>query len=202
LALNTRALENLRPYLKGSVLSLGYPDLIAKAATLQEIFKSGDRETKAAFERIGCTLRCVDFYRLKGVDKVVDLNEPVDLGKYDLVIDPGTIEHCFNVAQAFKNAAQAVKVGGFIFHIGSLSMVNHAFYSFSPTLFPDFYGANGFELVMLQGSHKDGVPIPIHPYQRMKIPEECVIHCIARKVEEKETRWPIQWKYRKQYGDR
>lgn len=201
MALNNRALEHLSPYLKGDVLSLGYPDLIADKQVLGRMF-GGLTETKAAFQRIGCRLKCVDFYKLNGVDEEVDLNVPVKLGQFDLVIDPGTIEHCFNVAQAFKNAAESVKVGGVIFHIGSMSMVNHAFYSFSPTLFQDFYEKNGFEVKLLQGLHKHGDAIKIHPYNRHTIPSECVIHCVAQRVKEVPIGWPIQWKYRKANGDR
>jgi hypothetical protein len=197
MALNTRALQILSSVRGRDHLSLGYPDLLPPKDEVQKITGVGSTDAKDVFK----TLKCVDFYKHKGVDETVDLCEPVDLGRYDLVIDPGTIEHCFNVAQAFKNAAQAVKVGGHIFHIGSLSMVNHAFYSFSPTLFYDFYKTNGFEISLFEGLHKKGMFLEsLHPYDRKPYPSECVIHCLARRVENKEIKWPIQWKYRKAFG--
>jgi hypothetical protein len=197
LALGPRALQILSQVRGRDHLSLGYPDLLPPKDEVQKITGVGSTDSKEVFK----TLKCVDFYKLDGVDETVDLCEPVDLGKYDLVIDPGTIEHCFNVAQAFKNAAQAVKVGGCIFHIGSLSMVNHAFYSFSPTLFYDFYQENGFEIEVFEGIHKNGMMLEsVDKYARKQYPSECVIHCLARRIENKKIKWPIQWKYRKKWG--
>ena len=79
---------------------------------------------------------------------VIDLNELIDSefhGKYDMVFDLGTSEHCFNVRECLSNVIKLLKIGGRVVHSVPLSgWINHGFYQFSPTLFFDFYGENGF----------------------------------------------------------
>ena len=49
--------------------------------------------------------------------------------KYDLIFDVGTLEHCFNVGQAFKNIMEMTKLGGTIF-MATASKINHGFWNF------------------------------------------------------------------------
>ncbi|OAI51419.1 hypothetical protein AYO47_07150 [Planctomyces sp. SCGC AG-212-M04] len=84
-------------------------------------------------------------------DELLDLNAqetPAHLqGKFDVVLDSGTLEHVFDLPAALRHASRMVKPGGRIIHLTpSSNCVEHGFYSVSPTLFHDFYGANGFEL--------------------------------------------------------
>ena len=54
-----------------------------------------------------------DIYSHLGVEKLMDLNEPLPYEykeKYDLIFDVGTLEHCFNVSQAFKNITEMTKL--------------------------------------------------------------------------------------------
>lgn len=162
MALPLHALKQLKPYLKGEVLSLGYPDLMATASQIEELFgykptkfteahkwhktKEPLPETFELFEFLGVKLTVVDFTKDRGMERIADLNHPQDLGEYDVVIDPGTIEHCFNIGQAFINAACAVKEGGLIMHLSPMTMLNHGFYNLNPTLYHDFYGQNGWDL--------------------------------------------------------
>jgi hypothetical protein len=71
----------------------------------------------------------------------VDLNYPEDWPeKYDVVIDGGTAEHCFNVGQVFANILSAVRPdGGIVVHVNPLNMMNHGFWNISPTAYADFY---------------------------------------------------------------
>src|SRR5688572_13688298 len=129
MALPLHALKVLAPYLKGAeVLSLGYPDLTVRSEDIERVFgfkptkvtnanewhglKDKLPETLEFFEAMGARLSIVDFTVDRGMEKVANLNEPHDLGKFDLVIDPGTLEHCFNIGQAMLNTASAVKLGG------------------------------------------------------------------------------------------
>ena len=114
------------------ILSLGYPDILATKEDIIRIFgvepasfvNTGKwhrvnyplPETTALFQQLGCELVCVDVHASRGVERIVDLNAPAELGKYDIVMDMGTIEHCFNIGQALKNAVNAVDIGGRIFH--------------------------------------------------------------------------------------
>lgn len=76
----------------------------------------------------------------------VDLNTALSLGapSRDLVIDPGTIEHCANAGHALMIAASAVARGGAIYHCSPLTMLNHGYYNLCPALFQDFYEQNGW----------------------------------------------------------
>lgn len=125
------------------VLSLGYPDILATKEDIIHIFGVEPAayvttgkwhevhhplpETVSLFNQLGAELECVDVYASRGIERIVDLNQPATLGTYDVVLDLGTIEHCFNIAQALKNAVDAVAVGGRIFHTSPVTMINHGF---------------------------------------------------------------------------
>jgi hypothetical protein len=200
-------LEVLEPHLRGaSILSLGYPDLAVTNADLQALFGvrapanqiTGRPDTAAALRALGATMRAIDVRRSRGVEEIVDLNVPQELGQYDLVLDAGTIEHCFNVGTALMNAAGAVRVGGRIFHTPPLSMVNHGFFNLCPTLLYDFYGQNGWEIELLVGREAmgRGASFSLDPIGRAPVPAECVIHCLARRTTEGPLLIPVQAKYR------
>jgi len=141
---------------------------------------------------------------------VVDLNHPLPEGltSYDLVLDGGTTEHCFNVPQVLANAVRLVKLGGHIVHVSPISgWINHGFYQFSPTLFFDYYATNGF--VDLRGDVVfDGRRIDLHNYLADDRPvprsdflgHTALIVFIARKVEERTPREPVQRYYREAFG--
>lgn len=73
---------------------------------------------------------------------------PVDLkGKFDFVIDAGTLFCCFNVPKAWENALNLLKSDGLILHLSGLTgYIGRSYYSFHPVLFRDFYAQNGFEI--------------------------------------------------------
>ena len=209
MALPFHALKQLKPYLNGEVLSLGYPDLMCSVREIESLFgytptkfteahkwhktKDPMPETLELFEKIGVNLTIVDFTASMGVEEIVNLNYPEDLGKYDVVIDPGTLEHCFNIGQAFINAANAVKDGGVIMHLSPMTMVNHGFYNLCPTLFNDFYMQNGWEV-------KEIKILPAFPYRinttgRFNTHMEYLIRCTAVKKADSTLNFPIQTKY-------
>jgi SAM-dependent methyltransferase len=84
----------------------------------------------------------------------VDLNRPLPdslRGRYDLLMDAGTTEHCFDVSRVLANAVAALKPGGYVCHLLPMTgWIDHGFYSFSPTLLLDFYAANGFDELELK----------------------------------------------------
>lgn len=83
----------------------------------------------------------------EGATHVRDLNQPVvPPRRYDTVIDLGTSEHVFDVAQALRNTAGLCAVGGQILHVLPGDNLNgHGFWQFSAEAFFSFYGeANGF----------------------------------------------------------
>jgi hypothetical protein len=171
-------LEALK-YLRGRVLSLGYPDGLS------------DADLK------DCELVVVDAVRHRGTETLADLNEPQKFGEFDFVIDPGTVEHCANVGLAMASAVRAVKVGGHIIHTAPVSMVNHGYFNFSPSFFPDFYRANGLELVRCDLFDLEHKPVRVENlHGRCHFPPETWALVVGRRVAKSPATFPVQgiWK--------
>lgn len=81
---------------------------------------------------------------------VHDLNKPIPdefKGKYDFVFDGGTIEHIFDIRMALENITHLLAEDGVVIHSSPMhNYVDHGFYSFSPTLFMDYYLVNKWEI--------------------------------------------------------
>lgn len=211
------------------ILSLGYPDVLASSRQIARIFGESlaanlvyradsaeilrwhgsanpeDRvpDATSLFALLGYDLETMDIVPARGGEMIHDLNEPVPQHygeRYAAVLDAGTIEHCFNVAQAVKNVAHMVARGGAAMHINPLNMYNHGFYNFSPTWYHDFYETNGFVVGSLR-LVADTAVAPrvgqIPPYARFKeVPENSMLLVVAWRREICSLRWPIQKKYR------
>lgn len=194
-----------------TILSLGYPDILATQAEVEEIFGvhvDGTTnfgrwhgvdyplpETLEFMQKIGSTLKCVDIVASRGCEEICDLNHPHELGKFDLVIDGGTIEHCFQIGTALLNAANAVKVGGRIMHGNPLSMMNHGFYNLCPTLMWDFYKQNGWEFEQFYIIDKKKKMYDAPPMKRFIAPNESSLFCLVKRPHDKELKYPMQAKY-------
>jgi SAM-dependent methyltransferase len=215
------------------VLSLAHPDMLMPADRVGDLFQrfdatriaprrdSGDvrkrhglpeqygdlPETRSLFDAAGCDITILDVVEAGDIDDIVDLNEVLPekyRSAFDLVIDPGTVEHCFNIGFAIRNAAEAVRDGGFVLHANPMSMFNHGFYNLNPTLFYDFYSQNGFEVQMIAAmtgpaAARKFVDIPAVKRFRNAPPEARMVS-VARRVEMREIRWPTQTKYGGQPG--
>jgi SAM-dependent methyltransferase len=210
-------------------LLLAYPDLLVPRAALVQILGedalAGVRErddsaqawqyhglggvaepmydSLALLERIGVDAVVIDAAKLRGMERVVDLNHalPADLARaFDLVVDTGTCEHCFNVAQAFANSCEALAAGGMLVHAAPLTRINHGFWSFNPTLYPDFFGDNGFDLLLLTGvtgSLAQGFrPFAVDAFARFEAPPGAALYVVAQRREVRDLSWPVQRKYR------
>lgn len=211
-------------------ISFGYPDILASEDQLFELFGDevsrelrfrpdsesilkwhsatalADRivESRHFFSLIGYDLTIADIAIVRGDELLVDLNEPLQPNltahSFDLVIDGGTAEHCFNIGQAFKNMAELVKVGGCILHINPASMFNHGFYNLNPTLYSDFYAENGFRLLFLKAAaNMVFAPqlIDVPTVKRIReLPINASILCAAQRDLQQPVRWPMQAKYR------
>lgn len=80
-----------------------------------------------------------------------DLNQPVPQelhGRYDCILDGGTIEHVFHFPNAIRSCMDMLAVGGHYVAITPAdNQIGHGFYQFSPELyFRIFSAANGFEV--------------------------------------------------------
>jgi len=173
-ALRFIAREHRRKPFTGPVLTLGRQDVFATMDAIHALLVSegisptdlwrGERtrtdtptcighrtepQGVAFFRLLGVTeVLALDCSPYEGADIVHDLNCPAPEAlhdRFDLIVDGGTTEHVFDVRQALTNIARMLKIGGRVIHISPANnWVNHGFYQFSPTLFYDYYGGNGF----------------------------------------------------------
>ncbi|MCW0232718.1 MAG: hypothetical protein OJJ21_03875 [Ferrovibrio sp.] len=164
-------------------------------------------DSLALFDRLGVDLVVADIAALHGSERIVDLNQPLpdDLARrFDLVIDPGTCEHCFNVGMAFRNVCESVRLGGYLVHTAPLTFINHGFWNFSPTIYPDYFEANGFALHHLGGHAPtaDGLlaPFAVDPFRRFDPPLRGVLYVVAERTGTQAPVWPVQRKYRQMLG--
>ena len=213
------------------VASLGYPDLLVTPERLAgffgaEVLASATRrpdidnilalhgltgqmdrvyDTVELLARRGIRMDCLDIVASRGSEIIVDLNEqiaPTLVNQYEIVLDGGTMEHCFNVPQVLKNILSMTKVGGFIIHVNPLNMFNHGFYSFSPTFYHDFYKQSGNRLAAAIYGFNGPALAPntftLPPVQRFdQAPERASLIVIAQKLVEGGAGWPVQTKYLK-----
>lgn len=201
-------------------LSLGHPDILATKKELSFISKHFDTDNvevhqarrnishvpiignaRPVFKAMGADLTVIDTRaHLYNVDYEVDLNFPVEKWQsaFDLVIDCGTTEHCFNVGQALKNVANFVAKDGFVYHMVPLCHWNHGFWNFSPGVFYDFYDDNGFIIHRLEAEYR-GKFLPVNATTKFEIPNSgrrLNLMCLAERKEIKPITFPLQRKYR------
>lgn len=215
---------------KLKVASLGYPDILLSLATLEdnyglkglasrpdwkEVSKFHGRgelkipSAESFFDSLGVELDVLDIKQWRGGEIIVDLNCPIKdktlLNKYDLVINNGTTEHCFNVVQAMINIWKMVKVGGCVLDWGPAWMPNHGFWSFNPTLYYDFYGANGGQVLtqsLWNFESRDEktveVPYEINPVKRFNFSSyNCSLLTLSKKTAKlNKIVYPVQTKYK------
>jgi SAM-dependent methyltransferase len=96
----------------------------------------------------------VDVSGYEGATIVHDMNLPFPAalsGKFDAVIEAGSLEHILNFPVAMKSVMSAVKVGGRLFiQTPANNYLGHGFFQFSPELFYRVLSKdNGFEVVRM-----------------------------------------------------
>jgi hypothetical protein len=209
-------------------LLLGYPDLVVPQAALTRLAgadvvsrlpQRGDAQaiwsyhglgqvtdplydSVALLREMGVDAEVIDMAKHRGMERVVDLNEPLPadlVRRFDLVVDTGTCEHCFNVGRAFLNACEALARGGMLVHAAPLTRMNHGFWNFNPTVYPDFFEHNGFRLLTLTGVTGDlanGMrPFGVEAFNRFEAPPGAAMYVVAERVEVRDLGWPVQRKY-------
>jgi hypothetical protein len=95
-------------------------------------------------------MQAVDFEGTPGSHRL-DLNYPITLDRrFNVVINHGTAEHIFNIAQVFRTMHQYTLPGGLMIHEGPFTgWVDHGFYNMQPTLFFDLAEANGYRVLAM-----------------------------------------------------
>jgi SAM-dependent methyltransferase len=203
------------------VASMGYPDLIAPFHHFEHML--GDKvhaleyrkdsqaicarhglkdvaipDAESFFKLMDCELDVYDIVKERGSEIICDLNHPIGPHEiYDIVLDVGTIEHCFNIAQAIMNMAGLVKQDGYIIHENPFNWGNHGFYNLNPTFYHNFYSANGFKLLECKLTNKHGGYFsPVPPTKRfVMIETEANMFAMAQRLELKPMVYPMQSKY-------
>lgn len=216
----------------GSVITFGVQSVQATEAEARALFASvglntadlhadGSASTPTRihqdrlFKLLGFgTVEGIDFYPDEKPTHVIDLNVPVPRsmwGQYDLVYDGGTAEHCFAAAEVFCNALRLVRPGGrVIHHLPINNWVDHGFYQFSPTLFFDFYNANGCDDLSLslhfaqKGrekfiSYRPGRDVDL-PYSLGRDANVLAFFSAVKVGPLKDIVFPIQGRYRRTFG--
>jgi len=159
-------------------------------------------ESEALFRELGYELDVIDLHAARGNEIIHDLNRPLPLDlheSYDLVLDTGTCEHCFNIGQAALNLAAIVSEGGYLVQAMPLNLYNHGFYNINPTWFHDFYPANGFRLHLFQGVSdilRDPRRFELPAYARFNdVPPNSSIIVVAEREVVRPATMPVQHKY-------
>ena len=212
MALPQPAFDLLRTLAPCRLLSLGYPDLlIADEFDVPEVANADLQrrnhswqgkiyETDAVFRKLGIVATYADISAHTGLEKPIDLNAKItDAPQFDAVFDPGTLEHCFNIGQAFVNVRNLTRPGGHIIHLNPANMVNHGFYSISPTTYYDFYEHHGDEIRLGAMIDKEGSAGATYREKRMLLGFVAHNLMLVRRsaVDSMSRGWPNQWKYRK-----
>ncbi|MBU6497865.1 MAG: methyltransferase domain-containing protein [Rhodospirillales bacterium] len=117
---------------------------------------------------IGCrTVLSMDYSPFEGAEIIYDLNKPVPKGlwgRFDVIIDSGTLEHIFNLPIAFQSIKRMLRPGGLFLSINAANnQLGHGFYQFSPELFwRVFAPETGFAIEKMQLVPMSGSPAPIN----------------------------------------
>lgn len=207
------------------LISAGYPDLLVSPSMIRHYLgniplefhpdeaaiikwhncqKITDHivESRFFFRQLQTDMTVIDLRAVRGDELVYDLNHPLPetlQGQYDVLLDTGTIEHCFNIGQAAVNLAGLIKEGGILLQTLPLSSFNHGFYNINPTWFHDFYSPdNGFEILELKGLTNLFSPTYFDPPPFSGfggVPDRSTMFVMARRREVKPLAYPTQRKY-------
>jgi SAM-dependent methyltransferase len=142
----------------GDVLTLGEQSMGFDAAALERMTGGGEHAfgpiaQRDFFRAIGfASSASADIDASEGADYTFDFNRaetPADLiGRFDVVLNGGTLEHVFNAPSAFAHVTRLLKPDGVAIHVTPCNnWVDHGFYQFSPTLLFDYYRSAGFDAV-------------------------------------------------------
>lgn len=125
-----------------------------------------------------------------------DMNLPVEnyVEEFDTIFDGGSLEHIYNIPQAFQNLSKMCKVGGQILHVlPANNQCGHGFWQMSPELFFSLYSEkNGYKEteVYLGDTTNPNWTYKISPPeqgQRHDIQHPNPIYCMVRTVRASET---------------
>ena len=221
------------------IVSIGYPDLMLQNSDIDRILplssqKFIEKRPEAMkwhglnskkfsffsiqnfFESSGWTFEYLDIKQGTGSNSdgfiEVDLNNPLPshlYSNYDILIDSGTAEHCFNIGKVFENYFQLLKPGGILIQYIPFLSPNHGFWSVNPTLFFDLADFNPIKLLDVQMTsysnyhqyfEDKGIDIPFSKFGKFSLPSGSnniilMLH-VYKKLKKANFQFPVQSKYR------
>ena len=149
-------------------------------------------------------INSIDFDGTKDALRM-DLNRPVPfVAIWDVVINHGTMEHIFNVAQFLLTMHDACADGGLMIHDAPFTgWIDHGFYAFNPTLFYDLAAKNGYEIVtMAMHEIRSRLIVRLENREHIqrlaavgKVPNNAMLFAVLRKRGNKPFRIPMQGYY-------
>jgi hypothetical protein len=202
------------------VVCLGYPDLLVADSDIRDLWgddilkdlpvDAAQRQIQSWHKFQGTVYDSIELltrlnFRVTVLDKIphrgnevqVDLNGPLPwdlVGVADLVIDTGTLEHCFNVGTAFRNMCELVAMDGVVMTAAPANKLGHGYYNFCNNLYHDGFRVNGFEVVSLKllDSRLRDIPIPT---KKEGPPPRSIWMCVAQRRKIQAWQWPVQGAY-------
>ena len=198
--------------------TLGWPDVVVRPETVQNILgadhqqlppdpltaKMRKRHRVAPDRDIydlvtylgsvrGIEVQVLDYTAHRGNEIAIDLNEPLapDLRQaFDAVLDASVMEHCFNVAQAFRNMLELVRLRGVISTVAPIYWYNHGFYNINPVMYQHGFTDNGFKILYQGVMDQAGREITdFGPHAR---PQRMFNLVVAQRTEIRPWIWPQQ----------
>ena len=142
----------------------------------------------------------------------MDLNLPIPdhlYCSYDILIDSGSAEHCFNIGQVFENYFYMLKPGGVLVQYIPFYSPNHGFWSFNPTALFDLSRYNPIKIMFAElQSYKsyhhyfddEKKLIKYSPLKRFSVQSDYLDGVVLfafcyKKLSKSIFRYPIQAKY-------
>jgi len=220
--INSNTLNNT----KIKVACLSWPDIIIPEDAIRSIFTNITFLLKAAksdeikkwhgihdkfqivdtdffFKALNLETDYFDIQKVRENEIILDLNEELPImyeKKYDLVIDTGTLEHCFNVGVAFTNMLKLLKTdGGIVITMSPMNYPNHGFWNFSPCVYENFFRENSWKMLFYLATDYSNKIIDINNLNSLKVdvPKKSIQYVVAQRVKESTFKYPVQYKYKK-----
>ena len=138
LALGSQEIHESRDGIGAYARRHGYREL-EKQGTVAALFK----ERYGVEEYESCDLN-------ERADVQLDLGRPLPEamhGRWNAVLDGGTMEHIFDVRRVLENIHLGLAPGGAALHLSPLTWHNHGFYNFTPKFFQGLARANNYQFV-------------------------------------------------------
>lgn len=182
---------------------IGFPDLHQNIPLLEELFgrptvkrsKSNDIVQLIELLKIKFNAKCTvfDISKHRGIETILNLNEPLPIEftkQFDFVIDSSCLEHCFNIAQAFKNLCELVRVGGIVTTVAPIYDLNHGYFNVNPLFHEDGFQHNGFEII--SQNVIDNAGDIVKDFGPKTHPKKMYILSTAKKIKDCKFEYPIQ----------